>query len=580
MLSGEEVEIDGETYLVNVSLFKEMSFEDNWASRFFRTFLNQIYRKWGFISLFNGKHLDPNSWYPLDGVNVYFAYYNTTKWIDGKIYLNLNPWIKFFQQETVLDRIYRNSDKKLINFELKGKSFMTIYNSRIYSIDEIIFAKNAGSKFYWSRQRKEISYAQYLKINYNWIVTENDQPLIKFFDRKMNKDIYFVPEFCVLTGITEYQKSKNFKNFKDDLYAKAETKMNQISEFFWKTKGDSKEYSKASKQWNIDIVETPMKVDAYKWTPGSIYWNKDQKLDLNKYSKDFSSQLNAPLKGSSITSWAILYGGSSIEAYESFTEYLECVLQEDYKYNYWNPIIEEISNELNPKSWINSIKQLAKHNKLQFIICIAPGEKKNSPIYNDLKYFLQTEVEIPSQVVLSSTINKNYRCLRNIAKNIMIQISAKIGDTPWGFKDLPLMDKPTMVVGIDVCHRIGKNNKSVLAFVALLDEKLGRYYQIRIINKTKNKLHQLRTWCETGVTYFLLYFLFAFDSIIQNPEPSFINWSWLQCNQFNLIYLITMNKPTDIRRMFCPHLGLSISESVSNDTAIIYKNNHIQIILK
>ena len=35
-----------------------------------------------------------------------------------------------------------------------------------------------------------------------------------------------------------------------------------------------------------------------------------------------------------------------------------------------------------------------------------------------------------------------------------------------------------------------------------------------------------------------------------------------------------MNKSADIRRMFCPHLGLSISESVSNDAAIIDKNNN------
>jgi aubergine-like protein len=76
--------------------------------------------------------------------------------------------------------------------------------------------------------------------------------------------------------------------------------------------------------------------------------------------------------------------------------------------------------------------------------------------------------------VLSETIRN--KSIRNIAKNIMMQICAKLGDIPWGFKNLPLMDQPTMIIGIDVCHRVGRNKKSVLGFCASMDRYVGKYY--------------------------------------------------------------------------------------------------------
>lgn len=121
------------------------------------------------------------------------------------------------------------------------------------------------------------------------------------------------------------------------------------------------------------------------------------------------------------------------------------------------------------ETWIDSILSLNKEHNLDIILCIAPGKKGSSPIYEDLKYFLQTKCPIPSQVILSDTIQKQFKSLRNIMKNLMMQICAKLGHTPWGLSKLPLMDKPTMIIGIDVCHRVGNSRKSVLGFVASLN---------------------------------------------------------------------------------------------------------------
>ena len=74
-------------------------------------------------------------------------------------------------------------------------------------------------------------------------------------------------------------------------------------------------------------------------------------------------------------------------------------------------------------------------------------------------------------------------------KNIMVQICAKMGGIPWGFKKLPLMDVPTMLVGIDVCHHVGKYKDSILGFTATMDRYIGRYYidSVKVANPDNKK---------------------------------------------------------------------------------------------
>jgi len=61
-------------------------------------------------------------------------------------------------------------------------------------------------------------------------------------------------------------------------------------------------------------------------------------------------------------------------------------------------------------------------------------------------------------------------------KAIMIQVSAKIGAQPWGLKGLPLMDVPTMIIGIDVAHWVGNKSESVVGFTASMDWYVSSYY--------------------------------------------------------------------------------------------------------
>lgn len=89
---------------------------------------------------------------------MYQAFFNTMKSCDGKVYLNLNPSVKFFQQELLSDTFYSINNPGQINEKFVGRSVMTYYNSRIYTITEVCFNLNPSHKFKL-QTGKETSYS-------------------------------------------------------------------------------------------------------------------------------------------------------------------------------------------------------------------------------------------------------------------------------------------------------------------------------------------------------------------------------------------------------------------------------------
>jgi hypothetical protein len=63
---------------------------------YFRAFMNKLLRVAKLKQVRGGKHFSPHLCTELQGVNMYQAFFNTMKCVDGKIYLNLNPSVKFF----------------------------------------------------------------------------------------------------------------------------------------------------------------------------------------------------------------------------------------------------------------------------------------------------------------------------------------------------------------------------------------------------------------------------------------------------------------------------------------------------
>ena len=120
------------------------------------------------------------------------------------------------------------------------------------------------------------------------------------------------------------------------------------------------------------------------------------------------------------------------------------------------------------------------------VVLILPGQKGKNPLYDELKRFLLSEYPIPSQVVLCNTISRG-KNLRSIISKVLIQMNAKLGGIPWAVDKLPLMDKPTMICGLDVFHNPQLGKKSVLGLCASTNNTATTYWSTSVVQEEQGQ---------------------------------------------------------------------------------------------
>lgn len=129
--------------------------------------------------------------------------------------------------------------------------------------------------------------------------------------------------------------------------------------------------------------------------------------------------------------------------------------------------------------WKKALKSQLNEG-VQMVVLLLPGTKARCPLYDDCKKFLLEEYPIPSQVVLTSTIQKG-KNLRSIIAKCLIQMNAKVGGVPWAVDNLPFMQTPTMICGMDVFHSTALGKKSVLALTASMNQSATTYWSTSVI---------------------------------------------------------------------------------------------------
>lgn len=82
--------------------------------------------------------------------------------------------------------------------------------------------------------------------------------------------------------------------------------------------------------------------------------------------------------------------------------------------------------------------------------------------------------------MLANTISRG-KNLRSIVSKILIQMNAKLGGIPWAVDNLPFMDKPTMICGLDVFHATNLGKKSVLALSASINNSATVYWSTSVV---------------------------------------------------------------------------------------------------
>ena len=245
----------------------------------------------------------------------------------------------------------------------------------------------------------------------------------------------------MLTGITDDLKAKNSRDMRDILFANAETKYNRIQTYFDHLLNHEK-CKQMMEEWKVTICDKPIEIDGVQLHPGSILINNNAEIDLLR-TPEFDREIKNCFDMPELKKWAVFYPKRFKKEAEALLRELQNCLR-DFRYPCNPPRRIEIDDD-KIDTWKKSINStLADHKDTSVAIFIIQGKKGASPVYHELKQLLVTGMPIPSQMILAETLSKA-KGLRSIANKLFIQCNAKLGGTPWAFKDLPMSDKPTMV---------------------------------------------------------------------------------------------------------------------------------------
>lgn len=115
--------------------------------------------------------------------------------------------------------------------------------------------------------------------------------------------------------------------------------------------------------------------------------------------------------------WGIFHGDRDAQIASQFKSTMkQCLDQCGYPDS--EPNVCAVRGGMRPDGWIKALKEQLNEG-VQMVVLILPGSKGRCTLYDDVKKFLLTEFPIPSQVILTSTIQRG-KNLRSIISKVLI----------------------------------------------------------------------------------------------------------------------------------------------------------------
>ena len=331
----------------------------------------------------------------------------------------------------------------------------------------------------------QVSYSEYYKTRYNEAISDPNQPLLINKDRKTGNEVALIPELCQLTGLTDAMRA-DFRLMKDlaqIVHTNADRKVQECKNLF-STFAANEKCKEKQKAWHLKFRDTPAELSGFKYDAGNLVMGATNsgapnQFDIEKSARELDRKIQAKmLTQPALKTWGIFHGDRDAQVANQFKSTMkQCLDQVGYEHS--DPATYSVRPGMRADAWIRELKNQLNEG-VQMVVLILPGAKGKCALYDDVKRFLLTEYPIPSQVILAQTIQRG-KNLRSIISKVLIQMNAKLGGIPWAVDNLPFMDKPTMICGLDVFHATNLGKKSVLALSASMNNSATTYWSTSVV---------------------------------------------------------------------------------------------------
>ena len=344
-------------------------------------------------------------------------------------------------------------NKEAFRTRVTGSSVYTVYNNRFYKVSGVDFSKTPMSTF--EREGGAISFAKHTQERYGMRVSSPDQPMLECIHH--GDTVYLIPEFCQMTGLTDYDRS-NFqlmKKMTDMLFPKPQERMMMIQ--------GSVDTMKKNTDKSASLAVSPALVAHGRMIP-------PPKLPLMRAPDVFRNpefkKGGLPMKKLAVV-WDEANERNRKEAAEGVNALKVMAKKHLMALGVTDLTIVDVPYDWNERRLQEALVRVSP----TFVLFVA-SRKNDKKAYQNIKNICTHELGIPSQVTVSSNISNPKRGF-TVMQNVVRQMAVKLGKCPWVLP-FEAYTQGTMVFGLDVCHTTSMG-KSVVGMCATLDDTFGRY---------------------------------------------------------------------------------------------------------
>ena len=324
------------------------------------------------------------------------------------------------------------------------------------------------------------TYWEYFQDEYGVTVTDRSQYLVYTFikikemtpegkELTKKRKKYFLPEFLVGTGMTDYQKKdyRLMNKVSEFTKLRPEIRMLKINEFA--SGMNNTLYNPLSLQINLQdnsingiVLNMPRIIRANR--------NRTHAITPKKGNFFLEKQV---LERCSIRKWTCVYEQQDYDYTEEFVALLRRSAQNN-GFELTEPEYVEMTYESSRREYTDAVRN-AYRDRNQFILFLLPEQKLNR-IYKALQKLTKVKYPMICQGVQTQNKYLSNKMSRGIGDKVVTQIYTKLGYSPWKVQIPQECKKDTeglMILGADVFHNRGKN--SVAAVIGTTDKEFTKY---------------------------------------------------------------------------------------------------------
>ena len=418
----------------------------------------------------NRDHFDPLAAKRIQGFPacVWPGYFTSINALRGGLLLTIDSSFKLVRNDTVLDVIrevykkYGQNCREHIRKELRNAMVMTFYGAQqMYRIEEVLFEETPEDTFLQAGQ--EVTYERYFRNRYQAEISSRNQPLLLARRGCRAEPVRLIPELCRMTGAASLHDDNRLKKeVSVHTRLRPEKRQQEIQGLAERLCGVNSTY------WNMENSRQALSVQALQLPHPQIITGS-KKIQLNDRAS--FKMIDTPLLSSvALDRWQLFCTERDLPISQDLTTSLQH-MGRSYSVSVKSPIIVPVAWSKNMESSFAQSLRDKVHVNAQLVVVLLP--RPLSYLYASIKQILTAEKPVPSQVILTSSVER--RDLSVFSK-ILTQIACKIGAGPWGITLPPSLPAGTMLVGIDVCHNSFHAKQSVLGFCASLDPGFTKYF--------------------------------------------------------------------------------------------------------